>query len=66
MLNKYILGSKMIETTEENYLKIFKDMGYEPYVEEIKVSKPVEEKNFKPENDTLINEDKNFKKNKKI
>lgn len=66
MLNKYILGNKMIETTEEKYLKIFKDMGYEPYIEEIKVSKSVEEKSFKPENDTLINEDKNFKKNKKI
>lgn len=33
MLNKYILGNKKIETTEERYNRVFKDMGYIPYVE---------------------------------
>ena len=40
MLNKYILGDKVIEATEERYNRSFKDIGYIPYVEK----KVVEEK----------------------
>ena len=32
-MNKYILGNKIIETTEERYNNTFKDIGYVPYVE---------------------------------
>ena len=32
-MNKYILGNKIIEATEERYNNNFKDMGYVPYVE---------------------------------
>lgn len=32
-MNKYILGNKIIEATEERYNNTFKDMGYVPYVE---------------------------------
>ena len=32
-MNKYILGNKIIETTEERYNSTFKGMGYIPYVE---------------------------------
>ena len=32
-MNKYILGNKIIEATEERYNNNFKDIGYVPYVE---------------------------------
>ena len=32
-MNKYILGNKVIETTEERYNTTFKDLGYKPYQE---------------------------------
>ena len=32
-MNKYILGNKIIETTEERYNNTFKSIGYIPYVE---------------------------------
>ncbi len=46
-MNKYILGNKIIEATEERYNNTFKDMGYVPYVErkeEIEVNKEVKRK----------------------
>ena len=38
-MNKYILGTKTIETTEEIYNRIFKDLGYIPYVEKKTINK---------------------------
>ena len=32
-MNKYILGNKIIEATEERYNNTFKSIGYVPYVE---------------------------------
>ena len=32
-MNKYILGNKIIETTEERYNNTFKSIGYIPFVE---------------------------------
>lgn len=32
-LKTYILGSQKIQTTEERYERVFKDMGYKPYIE---------------------------------
>ena len=34
-MNKYILGNKIIEATEERYNNNFKDIGYVPYVEKV-------------------------------
>jgi hypothetical protein len=45
-MNKYILGEKIIETTEERYQTTFKALGYVPYAEkEKKVETKVVEKN---------------------
>ena len=46
-MNKYILGNKIIEATEERYNNNFKDIGYVPYVErkeKIEVNKEVKRK----------------------
>ncbi len=45
-MNKYILGNKIIEATEERYNNTFKSIGYVPYVEK-KAIEPKEE--VKPE-----------------
>ena len=34
-MNKYILGNKIIEATEERYNNTFKSIGYVPYVEKV-------------------------------
>lgn len=62
MLNKYILGTHKIETTEERYNAYFKDAGYIPFKE-----KEIVVETKKVENQPIVNtkvENQNVKKNK--
>ena len=46
-MKKYILGKKTIETTEEIYNNVFKELGYVPYKEKIKKTTEKTEKPVK-------------------
>ena len=59
-MNKYILGNKIIEATEERYNNTFKSIGYVPYVEK-KAIEPKEE--VKPEREKRIRKEEDKENN---
>ena len=46
-MNKYILGNKIIEATEERYNNTFKSIGYVPYVEKVERKEETEKETIR-------------------